>query len=297
MSTPPIVCQYLGCKDDPSTAMAYPSLRNVCHHVSPIATPNRSHQDSICLVSLHINCPVFTAPAGQKMPKEIHFRKSGIPKYSVFLLRGISIAVLIAMIILGGLYGGQWYTELLGRVTPTFNENERSDVDPAHPGLAWLNKNNAENDELVPAETETELSPTAEPTDLIPTREDPLLALNTPIGKDIQFIIHRVAEGETTSQYAERYNTSIEAINAVNYFLPPSLWIDWLIIIPLDLTDVEGLPAFEAYMVEEEGITIEDLAQQLSASLEDMYQYNDLEAGHALHQGEWVLVPRESRQP
>lgn len=296
MSTRPIVCQHLGCEDDPGTAMAYPSLRNACHHVRPTATPNRSHQDSICLSHSHIGCPVFNAPAGQRMPKEIRFQMSGLPKYIVFLIRGVSIAGLIAVIILGGLYGSQWYTELLGRVTPTYGENEQTELELAQHGMAWLNTNEVEDDEDIPTETQTELSPTAEPTDLPPTLEGPLLALNTPIGKEIQFIIHRVAEGETTSQYAERYNTSIEAINAVNFFLPPSLWINWLIIIPLDLTEVEGLPTFEAYLVEED-VTVDELAEQLSASLEDMCFYNGIESGHTLHEGEWVLVPREPRQP
>ena len=296
MSTRPIVCQHLGCKDDPGTAMAYPSLRNACHHVSPIATPNRSHQESICLRPLHIGCPVFNAPAGQRMPEEISFRMSGLPKSIVVLVKAVSIAGLIGMIVLGGFFGSKWYTELFGQATPSYEEIEQLELELAQPGMAWLNTNEVEDDEDIPTETQTELSPTAEPTDLTATLEDPLLALNTPIGKEIQFIIHRVAEGETTSQYAQRYNTSIEAINAVNYFLPPSLWINWLIIIPLDLTEVEGLPAFEAYLVEED-VTLDELAEQLSASLDEMCLYNGIDSNHTLHDGEWVLVPREPRQP
>ena len=230
------------------------------------------------------------------MPEEISFRMSGLPKSIVVLVKAVSIAGLIGMIVLGGFFGSKWYTELFGQATPSYEEIEQLELELAQPGMAWLNTNEVEDDEDIPTETQTELSPTAEPTDLTATLEDPLLALNTPIGKEIQFIIHRVAEGETTSQYAQRYNTSIEAINAVNYFLPPSLWINWLIVIPLDLTEVEGLPAFEAYLVEED-VTLDELAEQLSASLDEMCLYNGIDSNHTLHDGEWVLVPREPRQP
>lgn len=119
------------------------------------------------------------------------------------------------------------------------------------------------------------------------------MRLGTPIGRDIIFIIHRVVEGEALGQYASRYNTTEEAIRAVNYNMPSVLFIDWLLVIPLDRTDTTGLPAFQPLQIEEGGITLEALARQLGVEAEDISLYNDIEPEHILLPGEWILVPRE----
>ncbi len=53
---------------------------------------------------------------------------------------------------------------------------------------------------------------------------------------------HRVAEGESLQVFANLYNTSVEAIRNVNYDLIAPLWIDWLVVIPMNTMDVSGIP-------------------------------------------------------
>jgi hypothetical protein len=141
-----------------------------------------------------------------------------------------------------------------------------------------------------PLATDTQVPPT-------PTARIVILTLDTPIGGDQKFIIHRVAEGETLQIFANKYHTSVEAIKDINFDLIIPLWTDWLVVIPENITDVSKLPLFEAHQVEEEYIKIQDLAIKLSASLEEMIYYNNIEENYLLRKGDWLLVPREKPQP
>jgi hypothetical protein len=120
-----------------------------------------------------------------------------------------------------------------------------------------------------------------------------VLTLGTPIGREIKLIIHRVNEGESLGQYAYRYNTTEAAIRAVNYQMPTVLFIDWILVVPIDITDTTGLPAFQPVRIEEGGFSVEAFAQQFGADAEEMSLYNNVPPDHILQAGDWVLVPRE----
>jgi hypothetical protein len=117
--------------------------------------------------------------------------------------------------------------------------------------------------------------------------------LDVPIGTDYQFIIHQVLEGESLEQFAVQYDTSREVITKINYFLPVPLWVNWLVIIPVNLTDPGDLPTFEAYLVTEETISIGKLSEKLAVNLEDLSYYNGIGVEHVMKSGEWLLIPRE----
>ena len=93
-------------------------------------------------------------------------------------------------------------------------------------------------------------------------------------------------------QYAEKYHTSVGAIQAVTYNLTSPLWIDSLVIIPVGFTDVSSLPSFETYVVTETGRTVESLAQELGVDPHDLKYYNAIGDGEALQVGDWLLIPR-----
>lgn len=93
-------------------------------------------------------------------------------------------------------------------------------------------------------------------------------------------------------QYAEKYQTSVEAIQAVNYNLKTPLWVDALVIIPVGFTDVASLPSFEPYVVTETGRTVESLARELGVDPRDLKYYNAIADGEALQVGDWLLIPR-----
>ena len=66
-----------------------------------------------------------------------------------------------------------------------------------------------------------------------------------------------------------------------------------MIVIPVDQTDVSGMPAFEAYMVEKD-IPVEELAKQLMVDPAVFANYNELRDGQVLVADEWVLIPHIS---
>jgi capsular exopolysaccharide synthesis family protein len=131
-------------------------------------------------------------------------------------------------------------------------------------------------------------TPTLKPTSTVPTNPH---TLDSPIGTNPRFIIHRVKSGENLDLYAQEYHTTIEAIRAVNYYSPTPIWEDWLIVIPLDTTDTTNLPAFEAYMVTDKNITIEKLAQSNLVDPALLKTYNGYPDNYQLTAGEWILIP------
>jgi hypothetical protein len=65
----------------------------------------------------------------------------------------------------------------------------------------------------------------------------------------------------------------------------------WAIVVPLNIVDTQGFPAFEVYSVTEE-ISLEDLAILLSVDLNEFKYYNALDDNFIAKAGDWLLVPR-----
>ena len=65
------ICQYLGLKYDPTTAISYPSKSNHCSHCQVPSIPILEHQRAYCLVEAHTNCPIFSQPETKPFPKNI----------------------------------------------------------------------------------------------------------------------------------------------------------------------------------------------------------------------------------
>ena len=292
-------CPYLGLSGDPETFSAVPSDWNVCHHVTPISTPKFNQQKNFCLQTEYTTCPIYNSPSGQKMLKSIQSQKRGLSKSEKKRIRRIVISV-IALLLLSGIM----ISSLLGvdlirffsqdMNTPQSNHKELSQNTSQSPQPTASDELSIET--ITKTSTEPPRTPIAQLTST-PTDVDPILALDTPIGDENQFIIHRVEEGESLQIFADFYNTSVEAIRNVNYDLIAPLWIDWLLVIPVNTTDVSGIPTFEPYQVEVERIPIEQLSEQLSIPLSDIILYNNLDAEHVLKQGEWLLIPRERSSP
>ena len=113
--------------------------------------------------------------------------------------------------------------------------------------------------------------------------------LEIPIGP-YGLIIHQVLEGENLISISERYGTSQEAIQAINFNLPPSIWIGWYLVIPGFQTDVTTFPKFEAFQATNT-IQLSDLANQFGVNLELLKYCNGLETSSMITSGEWVLIP------
>jgi hypothetical protein len=121
------------------------------------------------------------------------------------------------------------------------------------------------------------------------------LGLETPIGTNPTLLIHRVLPGENLELIAAHFDTSIEAIQNINYFLPSPLWADLPLVVPLGRTQTVGLPQFEAYEVSANGIEVEQLAQSLDVDAMQLRKYNLLPERATLIAGQWLILPRTSR--
>ena len=115
--------------------------------------------------------------------------------------------------------------------------------------------------------------------------------LDTPFGGTIKFLLHRILPGENLSVYSETYGTNTAAILAVNYRLPLPVWADWVIVIPFQTGNVEGVPPFEPYQAVDARISLEELAYQLNTDAAALKQYNDFKEPCSIFSG-WLLVPR-----
>ena len=137
-------CPHLGLVDDPATRSLYPSVQGCCFHVNPPETVALQHQQTFCLTTQHVACPVFQQKQPTAMPPEL---RGEVPAAngngrSVWVKWVMGVALLL---LVGGVV---W---LAGGFTP--------DTDPATPvpPLAVL-------DTPVATTTPTAIPPTATPT-------------------------------------------------------------------------------------------------------------------------------------
>jgi len=280
-------CPFLGIKTDPETAFDYASIWNACHRSKPPEIPLLDYQSTTCLTSAHVSCPIFTSTGDSKFPpnliERVQLRSS---KRKRIWIIGIALVLLVLVILL--ILSQLFAPEKVPEVTVSMPVQETTQLisqDIEETFTATKMEGETSSAEVTSAETNalTQTSPLNEVTH----------KLDVPIGTDYQFIIHQVLEGESLEQFAVQYDTSREVITKINYFLPVPLWVNWLVIIPVNLTDPGDLPTFEAYLVTEETISIGKLSEKLAVNLEDLSYYNGIGVEHVMKSGEWLLIPRE----
>jgi hypothetical protein len=288
------ICPYLGMKEDRTTPVGYPSTRNVCYHSHKNEIPNLNYQRSVCLGGRFRRCPLFNSEGLEWMPRSIRYRPRKIFEDSKKLIY-ITLAILsIVVIVLILVFHRQWMPIVSQLLIPSWQKTQRVRTFQPFPTATHATS-------LIEDLTETRkptltptLTITPEQTELITETISPVnLALDNPIGGDVQFIIHRVLAGESFFEYARDYDTNVDAISAINYNLPPILYVDLIIIIPIGVDDPAGLPQFEAFQVKMRGLTVESLAEELSVNSESLSKYNNLPMDYKFSPGDWILVPRE----
>jgi hypothetical protein len=283
-----IICPHLGLRNDATTSAGYPSMWNVCFHAKGKPTPELEYQQTTCLTAKHHSCPVYKSPQGVILPDNIRQPKEQFKLQKNVILLALLVFILVIGAILGFRNRELLSTQLSRIIIPAWQQTQRA-LPATLPPTATI--------EIIPTET---VQPTTTPTSTpeptpspTMTSRPPISVLGTPIGQDIKFQIIRVNEGDALGQYATRYNTSEAAIRAVNYNMPSVLFIDLVLVIPLNTQDTSGFPAFEPIQIQEGGISIEMFAQQLQVDLEEIYFYNEFLPGRILQPREWVLIPRD----
>ena len=280
-----LACPHLGQEGDPCTYFSYASRWNFCYHSRLKTIPQFDHQLNFCLTDNYIECPVYQSDGTNAFPsklkiKEIRSRKIK-PLIWFLIILAIVSSVLIVLSIPGLNVPGLFNPTQVGATEmPIFQTmTTNSPISIAETSLAQF-----EQSTFTPLPS---VSPILESV----TPSDPPHTLDTPIGITHLFVIHRIQEGESIGNLAFQYNTNLQAIQDVNYFLPEPVWIDWLVIIPVETTDVVGLPKFEAQMVVNGDVTIEDLAAIQNLDPFNLKFYNGLPDGYLLSSGEWLLIP------
>jgi len=293
-------CPHLGIQFDPKSLYVYPSDMHRCYHTQPVGAPVKTHQARVCLTSSYEGCPVFNQPEGLKMPPELSGEQKMLWRSKKIILQfaGLVLA-LVVILTLSALFGKgstpQEEQPVEQELTQVMNQSEQETAT----SLAYIivldeiNSTPTSMPNLPTATATLALTPTAILTPEITLAPTSTHGLDMVIGDTYKFIIHRTMTGESVQMYADLYNTTPQAIYDSNYLMPVPIWINWLIIIPVDMTDTSDLPAFEAYMVEKDGVRLDVLADELSVKLYELMLYNDLELNHILNNGDWLLIPRE----
>jgi hypothetical protein len=284
-------CPHLGIREDPQTCLAYPAEWNLCHRARPVSTVSLEHQRVLCLSPVYMHCPVFLSEGSAPLPKRFRGPQTASRLKWVWLALSI---LLVAF----GLWGA-WRTQS-GRVLPFLGMIPLATV----PGSSKIS---------APAVSATPLGAftrTPSPATFSPPAPKPASSLTpaalktcgygleTPIELGGQAItLHKVRRGESVDLLATSYETSLEAMQALNYFLPSPLWAELVIVIPVGgLQDAAG-PILEPYLVPEPGVPVASLAGQFSITAEELIQTNSLDPGCPAVSG-WVLIPHpDHRQP
>lgn len=283
-------CPYLGLSFDPQTALAYPSSQNLCHHVTPTAAPGAAYQGQFCLELLHTQCERYVEKSASPIPAEFllgeNTNRHWNPQWIRFLPLGLLILILLS--------GSFWLMIYLSRQKLPIDQPAIQTTSPA--AVAILSPTLTQT--LQPSPTHTQLpSHTLEPTATLTPTPYFLHFLETPIGNDRPFLMHRVVAGESLIKLAGMFNTSIDAIRAVNIDLQGLLWSNTVIVIPVNQVDVTGVVPMLPYEVVTDGLALTTLADEQNVKLEFLAQLNHVFTSHVFQLGEWVLVPQEQPTP
>jgi len=286
------ICPHLGMKDDPATIMGYPSEWNYCHRSKTSAVPVLEHQRLYCMMQSHGSCSIFLNEDPVSLPDDVrmHIRKRRRNKKRYWVAALLVIGALLAGVIF-------FRSQYMAGVEPLpSNLTTDYSASPMPTGFIIINPN-IKPIYLTDAASTSQITETITPRPSITplqgteTPDSTIHSLDTPIGIAHRFVIHRIQQGESLGGLAIQYNTTVEAISKVNFYMPDPVWINWLVVIPIDTKDVVGLPSFDAYMVVDGGGSVESLASRLELDTPSLMFYNGLEAGYLVSAGEWLLIP------
>jgi LysM repeat protein len=284
--------------------MDYPSAENVCYYVSPLATPSEAHQKKYCLEASHKICPLYEKSSSQAMPKEIaiaHKKRwfrfnffQWILGITLFLITGLSYYywplieanLFIPTVVPTG------EPPVIAAVIPITGSNQ--EIEPTETIFP------TQTDEPAPIDTISSTDVSESPivatiqltaTELPASTPEPPHALQTPIGVENKFLIHRVLGGETLDWIAKNHGTTVDAIRAANFNMPANLWEGSKIIVPVDQTDSGEIIPMTAVEITGDGVSIESLAEDNQTNLMMLCQLNNRTHTYIFAPGEWVLIP------
>lgn len=323
-----LVCPYLGTKNDPRSHMAFPAPFNYCHFCDPSAAVNLKHQGEYCLDENHTSCEVYVSGEGQRLPKSIRLKASSSASRQSPILWIVVLVLLAAAAVAAWNFRinpalfpvltddstqtlvptstmsieqmvAQTVTQIAALETAQFLQSQTpslgQDLTPSTTATITPFPTLTYTPTDTPTETPTPTitsTPTNTATPTATSTPIPPYSLDYPIGGERKFAIHKVTSGENLVSIAEKFDSSLEAIQAVNLPIPSPIYQGVVIVVPVGISDPTDLPLFEPYMVTAKVITIEEIALQLNADSQQVIFFNNCRPGQAFRQGDWLLIPR-----
>jgi LysM repeat protein len=281
------VCPHLGLVHDAATHMNFPSLVNQCRNCKKPVSPGFAHQQIYCLTDSYRNCTLNQTSQRIPASAEIRVFPMGTKGIAWF---GMAIILLVGAIV----FTLSWLTpRLVSDLSPakTLPSFDGISALPAGtlPSTEYLAMTNTSSPDLLNTVT---FSPQPSETPVLLEVARIYEVTKLPAYASHGLLIHMIVWGETLDTIASRYDTSVEAIMAVNYKLTPPVWADYPIVIPVNTKDASSLPAFKVYVVKEyENISAETLANLLAVDAKDFEYYNLCDGNCQFTKGDVLLVP------
>jgi len=286
-------CPFLGLLGDPETRFGYPSMGNRCHRLKPIAKITPAYQETWCLSGDFMKCAVYQGAARDHLPEGIDATPQVLSPFRAFILAVIFVIMVASAIALfyfiwsgnrgkGAVKISLTATELAGDLAST--PQSTSAPPPSSPSPTTK-----------PSPTIT-LSPTTSPTpspSLTSTPAPPTqaAALETPFGPGGEYILHKVATGESLNNIAAHYRMSAAVLIAINEIpLGGSLVVGKVLVVIPSLSNNPGLPVFHPTFLDQD-TSVSELAQQYSIHAEDLRFYNSLSSSDIIPAGRWIIIP------
>jgi hypothetical protein len=105
-------------------------------------------------------------------------------------------------------------------------------------------------------------------------------------------VIHRIKGGESLNMFADRYYTTVDVIEGLNFELYVPIRNESVIVIAPGLRQTSVLPAFDTLEVQQPGATLSSLAAKVGVPLEALAEYNNFGPDCQTIVG-WLVIPRE----
>ena len=303
-------CPHLGIKNDPATAVAFPSTWNYCHRASPSASVALAHQRRYCQGTVHVQCAVFQAARIGPLPPDIRARKPPTPqRRHAWVLLAASLATVALVVsalwfrgvppLLRGSASQALYDVPPG--TPTATLELPSPAGMAVPGTVVPAIPAVTARATVPwalLSTAVVLGPSTSTSLPDPTRVDACgHDLDEEFGLGRKFIIHRVQSGESIDMFAKTHGTDLATLQGVNAKPLSPLLPGQIIVIPLNQRSTDAVPRFDAYQLSERTTKYAKITVLLGVpNLDEFLLYNGFVTKCPYFSG-WVLAPRGQPSP
>jgi LysM repeat protein len=310
-------CPYLGLHDDRFTSLAFSSNWNFCYRAKPPSSIDLSHQTEFCLGSQYVQCPIYLRAKAGPLPSALR-GSARLPNSGGRL--GLMLLLLLLIILAAGLFFRTRLLEMIHNGGFGLASPQVLVIDTQFPLLtqtprtietvlaSWTNPaliiptalpsntptvNLTETTATLTATNTLTLTPSKTPTRTPSTTPSGTCGHNLDVtfGSNPVFVIHQLERGDNLNMLAPKYQTTPNAILAVNYHLSMPVQPGWFIVIPVGTSNVTNVPPFEPYQAPGVVITTDEMARQLGTDPRLLSQYNAFVEPCKLFLG-WMIVPR-----